>query len=32
VTGLFPGKDIVVTEHGIATDDDARRIAFITEG
>ena len=32
VADRFPGKDIVVTEHGIATDDDAHRIAFITEG
>ena len=32
VAGRFPGKDIVVTEHGIATDDDARRVAFIAEG
>src|SRR5674476_334477 len=32
VADRFPGKDIVVTEHGIATDDDARRVAFIAEG
>lgn len=32
VAARFPGKDIVVTEHGIATGDDARRIGFITEG
>ena len=32
VAERFGGKDIVVTEHGIATDDDARRVAFIVEG
>jgi len=32
VAERFPGKDIIVTEHGIATEDDARRVAFITEG
>jgi beta-glucosidase len=29
---LFPGKDLVVTEHGIATSDDAERIEFVTRG
>ena len=29
---LLPGKPIVVTEHGLATADDAERIEFITEG
>ncbi|MGA2513702.1 MAG: family 1 glycosylhydrolase [Candidatus Limnocylindrales bacterium] len=29
---LLPGKPIVVTEHGIATADDAERVEFITEG
>jgi beta-glucosidase len=29
---MHPGKDIVVTEHGIATDDDAERIEFIQRG
>jgi beta-glucosidase len=29
---LHPGKDLVVTEHGIATDDDAERIEFVTRG
>jgi beta-glucosidase len=29
---LLPGKPIVVTEHGIATADDAERIEFITDG
>jgi beta-glucosidase len=29
---LLPGKPIVVTEHGIATAEDAERIEFITEG
>ena len=32
VAELLPGKSIVVTEHGVATDDDAERIEFITEG
>jgi beta-glucosidase len=29
---MLPGKPIVVTEHGIATADDAERIEFITDG
>jgi beta-glucosidase len=29
---LFPDKDILVTEHGIATGNDAERIEFIREG
>lgn len=29
---LLPGKDLVVTEHGIATDDDTERVGFVTEG
>lgn len=29
---VLPGKPIVVTEHGVATSDDAERIEFITEG
>jgi beta-glucosidase len=32
VSELLPGKPIVVTEHGVATADDAERIEFITEG
>lgn len=32
VAGLLPGRDIVVTEHGVATDDDAERIEFIDRG
>jgi beta-glucosidase len=32
VAKLLPGKPIVVTEHGVATSDDAERIEFITEG
>ena len=32
VAGMLPGKDIVVTEHGIATTDDRERVAFITDG
>lgn len=32
VAMLLPGKDIVVTEHGVATDDDAERIEFIDRG
>jgi beta-glucosidase len=32
VAELLPGKPIVVTEHGVATADDAERIEFITEG
>ena len=29
---LLPGKPIIVTEHGVATADDAERVEFITEG
>jgi beta-glucosidase len=29
---MVPGKPIVVTEHGIATADDAERVSFIVEG
>jgi beta-glucosidase len=29
---MLPGKPIVVTEHGVATADDAERVEFITEG
>lgn len=29
---FFPGKDLVVTEHGIATANDAERIEFVTRG
>ncbi|MDQ1706476.1 MAG: beta-glucosidase [Frankiaceae bacterium] len=29
---LLPGKDLVVTEHGIATTDDTERVEFILRG
>lgn len=29
---LLPGRDIVVTEHGVATDDDVERVEFIDGG
>jgi beta-glucosidase len=29
---LAPGKPIIVTEHGVATDDDAERVEFIRDG
>ncbi len=32
VAALLPGKPLIVTEHGIATDDDAERIEFIDGG
>ena len=32
VAELIPGTPIVVTEHGVATLDDAERIEFITDG
>jgi beta-glucosidase len=32
VATLLPGRDIVVTEHGVATDDDAERVEFIDRG
>ena len=32
VASLLPGRDIVVTEHGIATDDDAERVEFVDRG
>jgi beta-glucosidase len=32
VATLLPGRDIVVTEHGVATDDDTERVEFIDRG
>ena len=32
VAEILPGRDIVVTEHGVATDDDEERIEFIERG
>jgi beta-glucosidase len=32
VATVLPGRDIVVTEHGVATDDDAERVEFIDRG
>jgi len=32
VAGLLPGKDIIVTEHGIATADDTERVELIERG
>ncbi len=32
VAALLPGKDILVTEHGVATADDAERVEFIHRG
>jgi beta-glucosidase len=32
VAELLPGKDIVVSEHGVATNDDAERVEFIDRG
>ncbi|WP_280217326.1 glycoside hydrolase family 1 protein [Nocardia neocaledoniensis] len=32
VAKLFPGKEIVITEHGVATDDDTERIEYLREG
>ena len=32
VAELLPGKPIIVTEHGLATADDAERVEFITGG
>ena len=32
VAQRFPGKEIVLTEHGIATDDDTERIEYLQEG
>jgi beta-glucosidase len=29
---LFPGKPIIVTEHGIATENDSERIEFVRVG
>ncbi len=29
---MYPGKDIVVTEHGVATADDTERVEFIARG
>jgi beta-glucosidase len=30
--GLFPGKELLITEHGLATKDDAERIEYIDAG
>jgi beta-glucosidase len=30
--GLFPGKELLITEHGLATGDDAERIEYIDAG
>lgn len=32
VAALFPGKELLITEHGIGTEDDAERIEFLEEG
>ena len=32
VARMYPGKDIVVTEHGVATADDTERVEFIARG
>ena len=32
VVALHPGKEIVVTEHGVATEDDRERVEFIDRG
>ncbi|MEI5519709.1 family 1 glycosylhydrolase [Streptomyces brasiliscabiei] len=32
VAHLFPGKEIVITEHGVATDDDADRVEYLRAG
>lgn len=32
VASLLPGREIVVTEHGVATDDDTERVEFIDRG
>lgn len=30
--GLFPGKELLVTEHGLATEDEAERVEYIDAG
>ncbi len=30
--GLFPGKELLITEHGLATEDEAERIEYIDAG
>lgn len=32
VANRFPGKEIVITEHGVATDDDVERVEYLREG
>ncbi len=32
VAELFPGKEILITEHGVSTEDDDERIEYIEEG
>jgi beta-glucosidase len=32
VAGLFPGKELLISEHGLATEDDAERVEYIDAG
>jgi beta-glucosidase len=32
VAGLFPGKELLITEHGVATENDTERIEYIDAG
>ena len=32
LAALFPGKELLITEHGLATEDDAERIEYIDAG
>ena len=32
VAGIFPGKELLVTEHGVGTEEDSERITYIEEG
>ncbi len=32
IAAVYPDKDLVVTEHGVATSDDAERVEFIARG
>lgn len=32
IAELFPGKELLITEHGVGTDDDDERIEYLREG
>ena len=32
IAEIFPGKELLITEHGVSTEDDSERIEYIEEG